>query len=417
MTKEKSTVPRLRFPGFTTTWKQRKLGEVGYAKSGVGFPEKEQGGTTGIPFFKVSDMNTNGNENELVVANNYVTDEQISKRKWRVITEVPAIFFAKVGAAVMLNRKRLIRHPFLLDNNTMTYVFNHTQWDTNFGKTLFETIDLIQLTQVGALPSYNSSDVENINISLPTLPEQEAIGSFFSDLDQLITLHQRKLDDVKELKKALLQKMFPKGNGNDFPELRFPEFTDAWKQRKLGEVGYAKSGVGFPEKEQGGTTGIPFFKVSDMNTNGNENELVVANNYVTDEQISKRKWRVITEVPAIFFAKVGAAVMLNRKRLIRHPFLLDNNTMTYVFNHTQWDTNFGKTLFETIDLIQLTQVGALPSYNSSDVENINISLPTLPEQEAIGSFFSDLDQLITLHQRQLDHLKLLKKALLQQMFI
>ncbi|HEM3555820.1 TPA: restriction endonuclease subunit S [Streptococcus suis] len=168
------------------------MGEVGYAKSGVGFPEKEQGGTTGIPFFKVSDMNTNGNENELVVANNYVTDEQISKRKWRVITEVPAIFFAKVGAAVMLNRKRLIRHPFLLDNNTMAYVFNHIQWETNFGKILFETIDLTQLTQVGALPSYNSSDVENINISLPTLPEQEAIGSFFSDLDQLITLHQRK---------------------------------------------------------------------------------------------------------------------------------------------------------------------------------------------------------------------------------
>ncbi|HFI0612317.1 TPA: restriction endonuclease subunit S, partial [Streptococcus suis] len=81
-----------------------------------------------------------------------------------------------------------------------------------------------------------SFDLLRSEILLPALPEQEAIGSFFSDLDQLITLHQRKLDDVKELKKALLQKMFPKGNGNDFPELRFPEFTDAWKQRKLGEV-------------------------------------------------------------------------------------------------------------------------------------------------------------------------------------
>ncbi|RRN48297.1 restriction endonuclease subunit S, partial [Streptococcus suis] len=140
------------------------MGEVGYAKSGVGFPEKEQGGLTGIPFFKVSDMNIDGNENELTIANNYVTDEQISRRKWRVITEVPAIFFAKVGAAVMLNRKRLIRQPFLLDNNTMTYIFNHSQWDSDFGKILFEKIDLTKLTQVGALPSYNSSDVENINI-------------------------------------------------------------------------------------------------------------------------------------------------------------------------------------------------------------------------------------------------------------
>ncbi|WP_105131306.1 restriction endonuclease subunit S [Streptococcus suis] len=168
------------------------MGEVGYAKSGVGFPEKEQGGLTGIPFFKVSDMNIDGNENELTIANNYVTDEQISRRKWRVITEVPAIFFAKVGAAVMLNRKRLIRQPFLLDNNTMTYIFNHSQWDSDFGKILFEKIDLTKLTQVGALPSYNSSDVENINIPIPTLPEQEAIGTFFSTLDQHITLHQRK---------------------------------------------------------------------------------------------------------------------------------------------------------------------------------------------------------------------------------
>ncbi|HEL1613031.1 TPA: restriction endonuclease subunit S, partial [Streptococcus suis] len=149
----------------------------------------------------------------------------------------------------------------------------------------------------------------------------------------------------------------------NIPKRRFKAFenADAWELRKLGEVGYAKSGVGFPEKEQGGLTGIPFFKVSDMNIDGNENELTIANNYVTDEQISRRKWRVITEVPAIFFAKVGAAVMLNRKRLIRQPFLLDNNTMTYIFNHSQWDSDFGKILFEKIDLTKLTQVGALPS--------------------------------------------------------
>ena len=136
-------------------------------------------------------MNTDGNENELLVANNYVTAEQIARRKWNVIDDVPAIFFAKVGAAVMLNRKRLVRSPFLLDNNTMAYIFDKEVWDCDFGKTLFETIDLTRLTQTGALPSYNSSDVEEIEICIPSMAEQEYIGKYFQQLDNLITLHQR----------------------------------------------------------------------------------------------------------------------------------------------------------------------------------------------------------------------------------
>ena len=167
------------------------MGEIGFAKSGVGFPDSEQGGTEGIPFYKVSDMNIQGNENELVAANNYVSEEQISRKKWKVIDDVPAIFFAKVGAAVMLNRKRLVRFPFLFDNNTMAYIFDKNIWDCDFGKTLFETIDLTQLAQTGALPSYNASDVEGIEIILPEKDEQKKIGVYFAKLDSLITLHQR----------------------------------------------------------------------------------------------------------------------------------------------------------------------------------------------------------------------------------
>lgn len=137
-------------------------------------------------------MNSIGNENELQNANNYVDIFQISRHKWKPITEVPAIFFAKVGAAVMLNRKRLVQYPFLLDNNTMAYSFEKGIWNISFGKSLFETIDLTSLVQVGALPSYNASDVEDIKIFLPSLPEQARIGTFFRQLDRLITLHQRK---------------------------------------------------------------------------------------------------------------------------------------------------------------------------------------------------------------------------------
>ena len=415
MTK-KSDTPAIRFKGFTDTWEQRKLGDIGKARSGVGFPDAEQGGVTGIPFFKVSDMNLGGNENEMTVANNYVTAEQIAVHRWSPITELPAIFFAKVGAAVMLNRKRLCRFPFLLDNNTMAYSLSSTKWDADFAKALFGTVDLTSLVQVGALPSYNAGDVESMKIYLPSLLEQEQIGGFFKQLDDLITLHQRKYDKLTNVKKSMLEKMFPK-NGSNVPEIRFKGFTEAWEQRKLGDIGKARSGVGFPDAEQGGVTGIPFFKVSDMNLGGNENEMTVANNYVTAEQIAVHRWSPITELPAIFFAKVGAAVMLNRKRLCRFPFLLDNNTMAYSLSSTKWDADFAKALFGTVDLTSLVQVGALPSYNAGDVESMKIYLPSLLEQEQIGGFFKQLDDLITLHQRELEKLKNIKKSCLENMFV
>ena len=413
---EKSRKPKIRFKGFTDDWEQRELGEVGKARSGVGFPDTEQGGTIGVPFFKVSDMNSDGNENEMTVANNYVTAEQIATYRWLPIEELPALFFAKVGAAVMLNRKRLCRFPFLLDNNTMAYSLSSTEWNADFAKALFETIDLTSLVQIGALPSYNAGDVEAMEISMPSLSEQGQIGEFFNQLDNLITLHQRKLDKLINVKKSMLEKMFPK-QGSTVPEIRFNGFTQAWEQRELGEVGKARSGIGFPDTEQGGTIGVPFFKVSDMNSDGNENEMTVANNYVTAEQIATYRWLPIEELPALFFAKVGAAVMLNRKRLCRFPFLLDNNTMAYSLSSTEWNADFAKALFETIDLTSLVQIGALPSYNAGDVEAMEISMPSLSEQGQIGEFFNQLDNLITLHQRKLEKLENIKKSMLEKMFI
>ena len=212
-------------------------------------------------------------------------------------------------------------------------------------------------------------------VTFPGIKEQEVIASYFSQLDDLITLHQRKCQ-YRSLYGYL-----------------------SWEQRKLGELGFAQSGIGFPDTEQGGTEGTPFFKVSDMNMPGNEHELVASNNYVTPEQIARMGWRPINQVPAIFFAKVGAAVMLNRKRLVNKPFLLDNNTMAFSMDSSLLNTQFGQSLFERLDLTSLIQVGALPSYNSSDVESITVSLPgTMDEQRQIGQYLCDLNTLITLHQ-------------------
>lgn len=251
-----------------------------------------------------------------------------------------------------------------------------------------------------------------LKYSLPLVAEQKKIAEILSTQDKAIELQGRKIEELKRFKKGCLEKMFPR-KGQKVPEKRFPGFTGDWEQRKLGDIGKARSGVGFPDAEQGGVTGIPFFKVSDMNLDGNESEMTVANNYVTAEQIAVHRWSPITELPAIFFAKVGAAVMLNRKRLCRFPFLLDNNTMAYSLSSTKWDADFAKALFGTVDLTSLVQVGALPSYNAGDVESMEIYLPSLLEQEQIGGFFKQLDNLITLHQRKLEEMKNQKKALMQ----
>lgn len=238
-------------------------------------------------------------------------------------------------------------------------------------------------------PKLMNNVMADIVIQIPThAEEREQLSSFFANLDHLITLHQRECISFTGRADRLILTANKKRT------------TSSWEQRKLGDIGKARSGVGFPDADQGGVTGVPFFKVSDMNLDGNENEMIVANNYVTAEQIADHRWSPITELPAIFFAKVGAAVMLNRKRLCRFPFLLDNNTMAYSLSPTKWDADFAKALFGTVDLTSLVQVGALPSYNAGDVESMGIYLPSLFEQEQIGAFFKLLDNLITLHQRQ-----------------
>ena len=237
-------------------------------------------------------------------------------------------------------------------------------------------------------PAINANDLAEIEVAAPSdESEAQKIGTIFRSIDNLITLHQRKCANLCSPSQVVFS-------------LLFVTSTFSWEQRKLGDIGKARSGVGFPDADQGGVTGVPFFKVSDMNLDGNENEMIVANNYVTAEQIADHRWSPITELPAIFFAKVGAAVMLNRKRLCRFPFLLDNNTMAYSLSPTKWDADFAKALFGTVDLTSLVQVGALPSYNAGDVESMGIYLPSLFEQEQIGAFFKLLDNLITLHQRE-----------------
>lgn len=403
------TQPEIRFPGFTDDWEQRKFKEFS-KKTG-----KKNTKDLDFPAYSVSNKaglisqteQFDGSRLDDLEKTNYkfVEPNEFAYNPARV--NVGSIAFNNLGMTVIVSSLYVVvKMSEDLDNEFILQFIKSPTF-----------IKEVKRNTEGSVREYLF--YENFaNIKFPftrNKEEQQKIGNFFKQLDDTIALHQRKLDLLKETKKGFLQKMFPK-NGAKVPEIRFPGFTEDWEERKLGELGKTQSGIGFPDAEQGGSEGIPFFKVSDMNNIGNEYEMRNANHYVSSEQIERKKWKPIKDVPAIIFAKVGAAIMLNRKRLVTSPFLIDNNTMAYLFNNT-WDIYFGKILFETINLPRYSQVGALPSYNSSDIENISVKVPVKDEQQKIGSFFKQLDDTIALHQRKLDLLNETKKGFLQKMFV
>ncbi len=403
MTKEKSTVPRLRFPGFTDAWKQRKLGEVGSTYTGLSGKTKDDFGHGDGRFVTYMNVFSNSVSSEDMLGLIEI-DEKQNRVLWGDVffttsSETPedvGLSSVWLGQAdnIYLNsfcfgfRPKIKINPYYLAYMLRSPIVRRK---------------IVFLAQGISRYNISKNKLMELEISLPALPEQEVIGSFFSDLDQLITLHQRKLDDVKELKKALLQKMFPKGNGNDFPELRFPEFTDAWKQRKLREVVY-RSNITSANKT------LPRLEFEDINSGTG-----TLNKDIRQKIYDSRKGLEFKEED-ILFGKL-------RPYLKKWWFAEYKGIAVGDFWNLKsdiWDNRFLFTYVQSNSFQVVandTSGTKMPRSDWKLVSNSIAIFPTLPEQEAIGSFFSDLDQLITLHQRQLDHLKLLKKALLQQMFI
>ena len=370
--------PRCFLGSFDFSWEQRKLGDIGKARSGVGFPDADQGGVTGVPFFKVSDMNLDGNENEMIVANNYVTAEQIADHRWSPITELPAIFFAKVGAAVMLNRKRLCRFPFLLDNNTMAYSLSPTKWDADFAKALFGTVDLTSLVQVGALPSYNAGDVESMGIYLPSLFEQEQIGAFFKLLDNLITLHQRECISFTGRADRLILTANKKRT------------TSSWEQRKLGELAL------FNPKDELPQT----FEYVDLES------------VVGTEMLSHRT-EVKSSAPsrAQRLAHTGDLFYQTVRPYQKNNYLFEKPDNNYVFStgYAQMrpyvDGYFLLSLVQSERFVKVVLDNctgtSYPAINANDLAEIEVAAPSdESEAQKIGTIFRSIDNLITLHQRK-----------------
>jgi type I restriction enzyme S subunit len=405
-------VPEIRFEGFSGEWVENYLGRLIDIRSAARV-HKEQWTEAGVPFFRTSDVVSiyKGQEN---------TKAYISQEVYEGLSE-------KIGKVakddLLITGGGSIGIPYLVPNNDPLYfkdadllwLKNNKKFDGYFLYTFFFSEPfkrhIKSISHIGTIAHYTIEQAKSTPINTCDEQEQTQIGHYFQKLDNLINQHQQKHDKLSSIKKSMLEKMFPK-QGKTIPEIRFKGFGGEWEEKELGELGSFASGVGFSEREQSGKFGIPFFKVSDMNLLGNDCYMVNANNYVNGEQISRLNYRPIRE-SSILFAKVGAAIFLERKRIAK-DFLIDNNMMAFSPNQ---DIVFMKQWFDSISLSKHTQVGALPSFKASDLGKIKLKIPNKTEQEKIGSFFQKLDTLINQHQQQITKLNNIKQACLNKMFV
>ncbi|WP_430438656.1 restriction endonuclease subunit S [Peptostreptococcus anaerobius] len=294
---------------------------------------------------------------------------------------------AGIGKTAILTRKGCTNQGF------QSIVPHRGELDTYF---IFSRTE--ELKRYGKLVGAGSTFVEVSGKQMavielmmpPTMREQQTIGCFFQRLDNLITLHQRKLEDLKEMKKGLLQKMFPKNN-EKVPELRFPGFTEDWEQRKLNEIcDYTSSSLTASSSIENGK-----YILYDANTEiGSVDSFSMAEDYITVIKDGAGVGR-IRKLPknTAFIGTMGALTSKNKK------------------------TDFLYYLLEKKDLSKQFTGSTIPHIYFRDYGKDAVCIPKDKEQQVIGVYFKQFDNLITLHQRKLDHLKELKKGLLQQMFV
>ena len=252
----------------------------------------------------------------------------------------------------------------------------------------------------------SKGSVENFPLLLPSLPEQQQIGTFFAHLDTLISLHQRKCDQTKELKKTMLQKMFPK-KGETVPEIRFPEFTDAWEERKLGELGSVAMNRRIFKDQTSENEEVPFFKIG---TFGSKPDAFISRELFEEYKL-KYPYPEIGDVLISASGSIGRTVVYQGEDeyfqdsnivWLKHDNRLDNKFLKQFYSIVKWQGLEGSTIKRL--------------YNKNILDT-DISIPSTIEQNKIGMFFEQLDDTIALHQRKLDLLKEQKKGFLQKMFV
>ena len=410
MTK-KSDAPAIRFKGFSDAWEQRKLGEMGQTYTGLSGKTKDDFGHGQARF--VTYMNVFSNP----ISNPEMTEPiEIDPKQNEV--EVGDVFFTtssetpeEVGMSSILLEKRGktylnsfcfgFRPSEKIDSYYLAYMLRSESTRAK----------IILLAQGISRYNISKNKVMEIAVSLPSLDEQKMIGQYFSQLDNLITLHQRKFEKLTNVKKSMLEKMFPQ-NGSSYPEIRFKGFTDPWEQRKVGDLliernqqapmsdeyplmaFIASEGVA-PKGERYDRSALVTDTVNKLYKKTEKGDFIYSSNNLETGSIGLNKYgkACISPVYSIFEPTGIADSDFLGRRLVRKDFINAMVKWRQGVIYGQW------------------------RIHESDFLKIEITVPSVEEQRKIGAYLDQLDNLITLHQRELEKLQNIKKSMLEKMFV
>ena len=394
--------PNIRFAGFTDDWEQRKLGDWGDFYYGRSCPKWSVTEDATIPCIRYGELYTKfGAKIDRVYSYTNMPPENLRFSKG---TEV---LIPRVGENPMDYNHCTWLSMKDVAIGEMISVFN-TDNNPLFTATMFNATlqnEFAMRVEGGSVTNLYFEKLKNIDVSFPSIREQEMIAAYFENIDNLITLHQRKCDETKKLKKFMLQKMFPKKDAKK-PEIRFAGFTNDWEQRKLNEVAEFNPKSELPDE----------FEYVDLESVvGTE---MISHRTETKDSAPSRAQR-LAQPGDVFFQTV--------RPYQKNNYLfskLDNN---YVFStgyaqmRPNIDTAFLMSFLQTDSFVKIVLDNctgtSYPAINSSDLSNLEISLPkSFEEQKKVGKTIISIDNLITLHQRKCDELKEFKKYMLQNMF-
>ena len=381
--------PAIRFAGFTDAWEQRKLGELGSVAMCRRIFKEQTSDEGDVPFYKIG---TFGGE-----ADAFISRELFEEYKQKYpYPEKGAILISasgSIGRTVVLTGENeyfqdsnivWLKHDSRLLDDFLKYVYEGIKWAGIEGSTIQRL--------------YNDNILKT-EINLPNIQEQAAIGTYFKELDHLITLHQRKCDKLSNVKKSMLEKMFPK-NGSNVPEIRFAGFTDAWEQRKVKDIFKVTRGYVLPATitSDNQTDDMPYPVYSSQTK---DNGLMgFYKDYLYEDAIT---WTTDGANAGTVNYRAGKFYCTNVCGVLLTNEMIANQMISEALN------NVAKGY--------VSYVGN-PKLMNNVMAEIEILLPKqVEEQQKISELFTQLDHLITLHQRKLEKLQNIKKSCLEKMFV
>ena len=408
--------PALRFKGFTDPWEQRKLGDA---------------------FERVVRKNTN-NESRLpltISAQDGLVD-QITYFNNRVASRDVSNYYLVYNGEFAYNKSTSDGYPFgavkrldwyekgVLSTLYIVFALKHPEKDDSDFMTVFYDTDrwhrgVAERAAEGArnhgLLNISADDFFDIDTTMPEdKVEQEKIGRLLKKLDTLITLHQRKYEKLVNIKKSMLDKMFPQ-NGASVPEIRFKGFTDPWEQRKLGEIAFFSKGVGYSKNDLC-EEGTPIILYGRLYT---KYETCI---FDVDTFVKEKSGSVYSKGGEVIVPASGeTAEDISIASVVVKPGILLGGDLNVVSPTAEYDSAF---LALTISsgathkyLSSLAQGKSVVHLHNADIQSVSAKFPTKREQEKIHLLFGKIDTLITLHQRKLEKLQNIKKSCLEKMFV